>query len=69
MAGGAYGPAGDDFLHSLSQQTRTQIIWVQNTALRRSWQIIMAFGAVGFVTSIVMKLIPLREFLKALFDA
>ena len=61
MAGGAYGAAEDDFLHSLSQQTRAQVIWVQNTALRRSWQVAVAFGAVGFIAAAVMKQIPLRE--------
>lgn len=60
MAGGAYG-AEDDFLHSYSQQTRDQIIWVQNAALRRSWQVAIAFGAVGFIAVAVMKQIPLRE--------
>lgn len=59
--GGAYGAAEDNFLRSLSPQTRVQVVRVQNTALHRSWQVAIAFAAMGFIAAAVMKQIPLRE--------
>ncbi|KAJ8112352.1 hypothetical protein OPT61_g5254 [Boeremia exigua] len=61
MAGGAYSAAEDDFLYSLSQKTRTEVVWVQNIALRRSWQVAVGFGALGFIAAAVIKQTPLRE--------
>ena len=61
MAGGAYGAAEVHFLDSLSAQTRAQVISVQSTALQRSWQVAIAFGAVGLIAAAVMKQVPLRK--------
>ncbi|KAK4999485.1 hypothetical protein LTR28_013358, partial [Elasticomyces elasticus] len=55
VAGGAYGAAQVHYLDSLSAQTRAQVISLQNTALRRSWQVAIAFGAVGLIATTVMK--------------
>ena len=59
-AGGAYGAAEVVFLDKLSAQTRAQVISVQSTALQRSWQVAIAFGAVGLIAAAVMKQVPLR---------
>ena len=61
MAGGAYRAAEVDFLDSLSAQTRAQVISVQSTALQRSWQVAIAFGAVGLIAAALMEQMPLRE--------
>ncbi|KAK2794963.1 hypothetical protein FQN52_006842 [Onygenales sp. PD_12] len=60
-AGGAYGAAQAHFLDSLPAQTRAEVIWVQSTALQRSWQVAIAFGGVGLLAAAIMKQIPLRE--------
>jgi MFS family permease len=61
MAGGAYAAAESEFLDAISPQTRAEVVAVQNSALRRSWQVAIAFGAVGLIAAAVMKQIPLRE--------
>lgn len=61
MEGGAYGAAEVHFLDSLLTQTRAEVIEVQSTALQRSWQIAIAFGAVGLIAAAAMKQIPLRK--------
>ncbi|KAK3668829.1 hypothetical protein LTR22_000309 [Elasticomyces elasticus] len=61
MVGGAYGAAQIGFLDTLSAQTRAEVISVQSRALQRSWQIAIAFGAVGLIAAAVMKEIPLRK--------
>ncbi|KAL1606135.1 hypothetical protein SLS59_003260 [Nothophoma quercina] len=61
LAGGAYGAAEVDFLDSLSAQTRAQVISVQSTALQRSWQVAIAFGAVGLTAAALMEQMPLRK--------
>ncbi|KAF2868540.1 major facilitator superfamily domain-containing protein [Massariosphaeria phaeospora] len=61
MAGGAYGAAEVGFLDSLPAQTRAQVISVQSNALQRSWQVAIAFGAVGLIAAAVIKQIPLRK--------
>ncbi|KAM3454731.1 hypothetical protein NHJ6243_008771 [Beauveria neobassiana] len=59
--GGAYGAAQSRFLELLSPQIRAQVISVQSTALRRTWQVAIAFGAIGLIAAIVMKQMPLRK--------
>jgi MFS family permease len=61
MVGGAYGAAEVDFLDTLSAQTRDQVIHVQSTALQRSWQVAIAFGAAGLIAAAAIKQIPLRK--------
>lgn len=60
-AGGAYAAADPKFLDSLSAQTRAEVIAVQSSALQRSWQVAIAFGAVGLIAAAVMKQVPLRK--------
>lgn len=45
MAGGAYQDATAQFLDSLSAETRAQVVVVQSSALKLSWQVGIAFGA------------------------
>ncbi|OAQ59563.2 methylenomycin A resistance protein [Pochonia chlamydosporia 170] len=59
--GGAYGAAEKHFLDSLSAETRAEVVHVQSTSLQRSWQVAIAFGAVGFLAAAIMKQIPLRR--------
>jgi hypothetical protein len=66
-AGKAYGDASAQFLESLSTQTRVQVIAVQSSALRRSWQVAIGFGAVGFIAAALMRQIPLRKELETDF--
>jgi len=61
MAGGAYAAAEHHFLDSLSAQTRAEVIAVQSSALQLSWQVVIAFGAVGLIAAVVMKQVPLRK--------
>lgn len=61
MAGGAYASAGPHFLDSLSAQTRAEVVTVQSSALQRSWQVAIGFGALGLVAAAWMKEIPLRK--------
>ncbi|GAW16653.1 hypothetical protein ANO14919_060890 [Xylariales sp. No.14919] len=66
-AGGAYEAATAQFLESLSAETRAQVVMVQSSALRLSWQVGIAFGALGFVAAAVMKEVPLRKELDSEF--
>lgn len=66
-AGKAYGDASAQFLDSLSTQTRAQVVAVQSSALQRSWQVAIGFGAVGLIAAAVMKQIPLRKELETDF--
>ncbi|KAL2869147.1 major facilitator superfamily domain-containing protein [Aspergillus lucknowensis] len=59
--GGAYGMAEKHFVDALPAETRAEVIHLQATALQRSWQVAIAFGAVGFIAAAVMKQIPLRQ--------
>ena len=59
--GNAYQFATKSFLDSLSTNTRTQFISVVNDSLRRTWQVSIAFAALGFLLVIVEKEIPLRK--------
>ncbi|KAF3762818.1 MFS general substrate transporter [Cryphonectria parasitica EP155] len=61
MAGGAYSAATAEFLDSLSAETRTQVSNVLNTSLKRSWQVAIAFAAVGLLLVMLLKEIPLRK--------
>ncbi|KAJ6441351.1 putative MFS-type transporter YusP [Purpureocillium lavendulum] len=67
VAGGAYGAASAHFLDSLSAQTRAKVVAVQSSALQRSWQVALGFGAVGFVAAAAVKQIPLRKSLETDF--
>ncbi|KAI1862721.1 uncharacterized protein JN550_010058 [Neoarthrinium moseri] len=67
MAGGAYQDATVYFLDSLPPETRVQVVEVQAAALRRSWQVAIAFGALGFVAATVLKEVPLRKELDSEF--
>jgi MFS family permease len=60
-AGHAYGYASDEFLDSVPVQLRAEVVSVQSRALQRSWQVAIAFGAVGFIGALVLKQIPLRK--------
>lgn len=60
-SGGAYGAADVRFLDTLSAEARAQVIAVQSEALKRSWQVAIAFGGVGLVAAAVMKQVSLRE--------
>jgi len=60
-AGGAYASAQPHFLNSLSAQTRAEVIAVQNSALQRSWQVAIGFGALGLIAAALMKEMPLRK--------
>ncbi|PKS05468.1 hypothetical protein jhhlp_008845 [Lomentospora prolificans] len=59
--GGAYRDATADFLNSLSEETREQVIAVQTSSLQRSWQVAIVFAAVGFLVAALLKEVPLRE--------
>jgi hypothetical protein len=61
MAGAAYQDATAHFLDSLSAGTRAQVVSVQSSALRRTWQVAIAFGALGLIAAIVLKEVPLRK--------
>lgn len=61
MAGGAYAAAEPHYLDSLSAQTRAEVIAVQASALKRSWQVAIAFGAVGVIAAAIMKHVALRK--------
>lgn len=61
MAGGAYTAAEPDFMDSLSAQARADVIAVQSSALRRSWQVAIGFGAAGLIAAAVMRQVPLRK--------
>ncbi|KAI0964756.1 major facilitator superfamily domain-containing protein [Xylaria arbuscula] len=61
MTGGAYQDATAQFLNSLSAELRAQVVAVQNGALKRSWQVGIAFGALGFITALILKEVPLRR--------
>lgn len=65
--GGAYQRATASFLDGLSPETRAQVVALQNGSLRRSWQIAIAFAAVGFLVAAVPKEIPLRKKLDSEF--
>ena len=60
-SGGAYRDATAEFLDSLSEKTRDEVIRVQSSALQRSWQVAIAFGAVGFLVAALLKEVPLRK--------
>jgi len=60
-AGKAYEYASTQLLDSLSAQTHAQVVAVQSSALQRSWQVAIGFGAVGFIAAAAMKQIPLRK--------
>ncbi|KAK8059122.1 hypothetical protein PG996_009052 [Apiospora saccharicola] len=68
-AGGAYQDATARFLDSLSAspETRAEVVAVQSGALRRSWQVAIAFAAAGFVVAVLLKEVPLREELDSEF--
>jgi predicted MFS family arabinose efflux permease len=66
-AGRAYEYASVKFLDSLSAEVRSQVLAVQSKALQRSWQVAIAFGAVGFVSAALMKQVPLRKELDSEF--
>lgn len=61
MAGEAYASADHQFLDSLSAQTRAEVVAVQSSALQRSWQVAIGFGAAGFIAAAMLKSIPLRK--------
>lgn len=65
VAGGAYGAAAASFLDTLSPQTRAQVVAVQSSALQRSWQVALGFGAVGLIAAAVIKQVPLRKELES----
>ncbi|RYP57163.1 hypothetical protein DL770_010741 [Monosporascus sp. CRB-9-2] len=67
MAGGAYQDATASFLDSLSAETQAQVVTVQNSALQRSWEVAIAFGAVGFIAATMLKEVPLRKELDSEF--
>lgn len=65
VAGGnAYQFATKSFLDSLPAGTRAQFISVASDSLRRSWQVAIAFAALGFLLVTVEKEIPLRKSLE-----
>ncbi|KAK8092515.1 major facilitator superfamily protein [Apiospora kogelbergensis] len=66
-AGGAYQAAAGRFLDSLAAETRAQVVAVQSRALQRSWQVAIAFGALGFVMAVFLKEVPLRKELDSEF--
>ncbi|KAK8091413.1 major facilitator superfamily protein [Apiospora kogelbergensis] len=66
-AGGAYQAAAGRFLDSLAAETRAQVVAVQSRALQRSWQVAIAFGALGFVMAVFLKEVPLRRELDSEF--
>ncbi|KAL6866450.1 hypothetical protein ACO1O0_002561 [Amphichorda felina] len=59
--GGAYRDATANFLDSLTEKARKEVIGVQSSALQRSWQVAIAFGAVGFLAAALLKEVPLRK--------
>ncbi|KAI1302783.1 major facilitator superfamily domain-containing protein [Xylaria venustula] len=61
MAGGAYQDATAQFLNSLSAELRAQVVAVQSGSLQRSWQVGIAFGALGFIAALMLKEVPLRK--------
>ncbi|KAI0436082.1 major facilitator superfamily domain-containing protein [Xylaria telfairii] len=67
MAGGAYQDATSQFLDSLSAETRAQVVVVQSSALQLSWQVGIAFGALGFIAAVALKEVPLRTELDSEF--
>jgi Major Facilitator Superfamily len=67
VGGAAYQDATVTFLDSLSAETRAQVIGVQNSSLRRSWQVAIAFGALGFLVALFLGEVPLRKELDSEF--
>lgn len=65
--GAAYQDATVTFLDSLSAETRAQVIGVQNSSLRRSWHVAIAFGALGFLVALFLGEVPLRKELDSEF--
>ncbi|KAI1171152.1 major facilitator superfamily domain-containing protein [Nemania sp. FL0916] len=61
MAGRAYQGATSQFLNALSPETRAEVVAVQSSALRRSWQVGIAFGALGFIAAVLLKEMALRK--------
>ncbi|KAK8079267.1 hypothetical protein PG994_003074 [Apiospora phragmitis] len=67
IAGEAYRDATAYFLDSLPAETRGQVVAVQSSALQRSWQVAIAFGAVGFIAAALLREVLLREELDSEF--
>lgn len=67
MAAGAYQHATADFLGSLSDETRDQVVAVQKSALQRCWQVAICFGALGLIAAAFLKEVPLRKELDSEF--
>lgn len=65
--GAAYQDATATFLESLSAETRAQVIGVQSSSLRRSWQVAIAFGVLGFLVALFIGEVPLRKELETEF--
>ncbi|OKL60771.1 hypothetical protein UA08_04445 [Talaromyces atroroseus] len=63
VGGKAYEHATADFLETLSRNTRAQVISVFSASLRRTWQVAIAFAALGFLLVILEKEVPLRRIL------
>ncbi|WEW56053.1 hypothetical protein PRK78_001488 [Emydomyces testavorans] len=59
--GKAYEHATKLFLEKLPNNIRQEVISVFSDSLRRTWQIAIAFAALGFVLVIVAREVPLRQ--------
>lgn len=61
--GGAYALASKEFLQSLNQTPviKAQVVSVYVDSLKLSWQIGIAFALLGFLVSLIIKEIPMRE--------
>lgn len=59
-AGDSFQMATKTFLDSLSGETRTEVISLQSRALKRSWQVAVAFAGLGFVAALFLKEVPMR---------
>lgn len=67
--GGAYSLATKDFMQSLNSSTalKSEVLSVYVDSLRLVWQVAIGFSLLGFVVTLIVRGIPLREELKTNF--
>lgn len=67
--GGAYSLATRDFMQSLNSSTtlKEEVLSIYVDSLKLVWQVAIAFGLLGFVTTFIVKGRPLRENLQTNF--
>lgn len=61
LGGQAYEHATKAFLDTLSSEVRGQVVAAFSASLKRTWQILIAFAAIGFLLIIFQKEVPRRK--------